>query len=75
MSGARFPHSLGPDRLTFGFRGGLEMLFSNSNTHEVQIPAKDLSGDPSSIAYLVRYLCDSLMTDKRRELFVLDDNV
>ena len=51
------------------------MLFSNSNTHEVQIPAKDLSGDPSSIAYLVRYLCDSLMTDKRRELFLLDDNV
>ena len=51
------------------------MLFSNQRKHELKLPAKDEAGEPSNIAFLVRYLCEKLMKDRRKDLFVLDDTV
>ncbi|KAI9711854.1 MAG: Ubiquitin- modifier 1 [Bogoriella megaspora] len=62
--------------LTIHFTGGLEMLFANQRIHTIKLPAVDPStSQPSTVAYLVRYLCDKLMTDQRKELFVLDGSV
>ncbi|GME48185.1 Beta-grasp fold ferredoxin-type [Neofusicoccum parvum] len=61
--------------ITVEFTGGLEMLFSNQRKHEIALPAKDESGQPATIAFLVRYLCKNTMRDHRKELFVLDDAV
>ena len=57
------------------FSGGLEMLFSNQRQHQLSIPATDESGDPANAGFLVRYLCQHLMNDRRKELFVLDETV
>lgn len=51
------------------------MLFDNEHKHKIQIPARDSEGAPTNIAYLVRYLCNHVMKDKRKELFVLDGSV
>lgn len=51
------------------------MLFSNERKLSLTIPAKDDNGSRSNIAFLVRYLCDTVMKDPRKELFVLDDTV
>lgn len=51
------------------------MLFSNQRKHILSIPTKDESGEASNVAFLVRYLCEDVMQDNRRELFVLDDTV
>jgi Urm1 (Ubiquitin related modifier) len=51
------------------------MLFANKNKHSVSIPAKDLQGLPVNIKYLVGYICQNLMQDSRKELFVVDDAV
>ncbi len=51
------------------------MLFDNEHKHKVQIPTKDNDGMPTNIAYLVRYLCDHVMKDKRKELFVFDGSM
>ena len=56
-------------------RGGLEILFSNERKHKISLPMKDASGGATNIAYLVRYLCDNLMKDPRKELFLLDGSV
>ncbi|KAL9108948.1 MAG: hypothetical protein Q9227_006344 [Pyrenula ochraceoflavens] len=61
--------------ITVEFTGGLEILFSNENKHKVTLPAKDEKSAPVNVAYLIRYLCDNLMKDQRRELFVVDDAV
>jgi hypothetical protein len=53
------------------FSGGLEMLFNNENKHEIQIPATSKDDAPVNVAYLVQYLCDNIMKDTRKELFVL----
>jgi ubiquitin related modifier 1 len=55
--------------------GGLEILFRNQKKYSLSLPAKDESGAPADIAFLVRYLCDKVMKDPRKELFVLDDTV
>ncbi len=57
------------------FSGGLEILFSNQKKYNISLPAKDESGEPANIAFLVRHLCDNVMKDARKELFVLDDTV
>jgi ubiquitin related modifier 1 len=57
------------------FSGGLEMLFSNESKHKIQIPGRDKDKVPVNIGYLVRYLCDNTMKDKRKELFVLDGSM
>jgi ubiquitin related modifier 1 len=51
------------------------MLFSNENRHEIQIPAMGKDNAPVNVAYLVQYLCDEVMKDKRKELFVLGDSM
>ncbi|KAF2817206.1 ubiquitin related modifier 1 [Mytilinidion resinicola] len=61
--------------ITVEFSGGLEMLFSNERKHKLSIAAKDESGLNSNVAFLVRYLCDNLMKDPRKDLFVLDGTV
>jgi len=55
--------------------GGLEILFSNQKKYSLSIPAEDESGAPPNVAFLVRYLCNKVMKDPRKELFVLDDTV
>ncbi|KAL8802195.1 MAG: hypothetical protein Q9182_003985 [Xanthomendoza sp. 2 TL-2023] len=72
MNTAR-PEELIP--ITVEFTGGLDMLFSNQRKHSISIPAIDEDGNPSNMAYLVRYMCDHLMKDRRKEFFVVDDNV
>lgn len=51
------------------------MLFSDQRKHKVSIPALDDSEQPSNVAFLIRWLCENLMKDPRKELFVLDDSV
>lgn len=55
--------------------GGLEILFSNQKNYSLTLPAKDESGAPANIAFLVRHLCEKVMRDPRKELFVLDGTV
>jgi ubiquitin related modifier 1 len=55
--------------------GGLELLFANQKKYSLSVPATDESGAPANVAFLVRYLCDKLMKDPRKEMFVLDDSV
>lgn len=51
------------------------MLFSNERKLALTIPAKNEDGTRSNIEFLVRHLCDTVMKDPRKELFVLDDTV
>ena len=55
--------------------GGLEMLFSNHRTHELEIPAIAQTGKPVTVGDLVLYLCREVMKDARKEMFVLDGHV
>lgn len=55
--------------------GGLELLFDNQKKYALEIPRQDESGLPSNVAFLVRYLCDKVMKDPRKDMFVLDDTV
>lgn len=55
--------------------GGLELLFSNQRKHRLSLPRSDEKGRPTNMAYLVRYLCENLMSDARRDMFVVDDTV
>ncbi|EUC51022.1 hypothetical protein COCMIDRAFT_245 [Bipolaris oryzae ATCC 44560] len=57
------------------FSGGLEILFANQKKCNLSLPAKDESGKPTDVAFLVRFLCDNVMKDPRKELFVLDGTV
>ncbi|KAH7402941.1 ubiquitin-related modifier 1 [Pyrenochaeta sp. MPI-SDFR-AT-0127] len=61
--------------VTIEFSGGLEILFSNQKTYSLLLPAKDDFGAPANVAFLVQHLCDKVMKDPRKELFVLDDTV
>ena len=56
-------------------RGGLELLFSNQRKHQIAIPRTDENGRSANLAFLVRYLCNNLMADKRKEMFVMDGTV
>ena len=57
------------------YSGGLELLFDNRKKYSLSIPSKDHTGAPSNVAFLVRYLCDKVMKDPRKDMFVLDDTV
>ncbi|KAF1833402.1 ubiquitin related modifier 1 [Decorospora gaudefroyi] len=61
--------------ITIEFSGGLEILFSNQKKYNLPLPFKDESGEPANVAFLVRHLCDNVMEDPRKELFVLDGTV
>ena len=51
------------------------MLFSDKRQHKISIPAFDEQRQPTTTAFLIRWLCENLMDDPRRELFVLDNSV
>jgi ubiquitin related modifier 1 len=57
------------------YSGGLEMLFSDQRKHKISLPTEDEQKQPSNVAFLIRWLCDHLMKDPRKEMFVLDDSV
>ncbi|THY39794.1 hypothetical protein D6C98_09875, partial [Aureobasidium pullulans] len=43
--------------------------------HKVSLPAQDQDGKPANIAFLIKHLCENLMTDQKKELFLLDESV
>ncbi len=51
------------------------MLFDNVTKQSVSLSKKADEGKPPTIGYLVNYLCDHLMKDPRKELFVVDGAV
>ncbi|KAG5655904.1 hypothetical protein KAF25_000824 [Fusarium avenaceum] len=55
--------------------GGLEMLFSNKRQHALVIPAADQDGKPANIANLIDHLCQNVMDDSRKDLFVLSNHL
>lgn len=55
--------------------GGLELLFSNNRKHQLSLPSSDEKGQAANLAFLVRYLCENLMKDQRKEMFVMDGTV
>ncbi|SLM35763.1 ubiquitin-like modifier 1 [Lasallia pustulata] len=57
------------------FSGGLELLFSNQRKHQISLPTKDEDGQTANVAFLVQYLCQHLMKDRRKELFVMGGTV
>lgn len=61
--------------ITVEFTGGLEILFANERKHKVTLPAQLENGTRPNISYLLQYLVDNVMKDRRKELFVLEDNV
>lgn len=56
-------------------RGGLEMLFSDQRRHLLSVPATDGNGQPVTVGWLVNYLCEEVMKDRRKDMFVLDGHV
>ncbi|KAK4938043.1 Ubiquitin-related modifier 1 [Elasticomyces elasticus] len=61
--------------ITVEFSGGLEMLFDNITKHPVSLSKDADNGNAPTVGYLVRYTCEHLMKDSRKELFVLDGAV
>jgi len=57
------------------YSGGLEMLFDNESKLKITIPGKNADGSATTVASLIRYLCDHAMRDSRKELFVLDGSM
>jgi len=51
------------------------MLFSNKRKHSLSVPAKDDTGNPVTVGWLISYLCEEVMKDTRKEMFVLDGHV
>jgi ubiquitin related modifier 1 len=50
------------------------MLFSNKRKHEIAMPIRNSNSSPT-VKDLVEYLCENIMQDPRKDLFVLDDSV
>ncbi|KAF2844930.1 ubiquitin related modifier 1 [Plenodomus tracheiphilus IPT5] len=61
--------------MTIEFSGGLEMLFANQKKYTLALPAQDEAAQPANVAFLVRHLCERVMKDPRKDLFVLDGTV
>ena len=51
------------------------MLFSDQRKHSLQVPAKDDKGIAVTVGWLVHHLCEEVMKDTRKEMFVLDGHV
>jgi ubiquitin related modifier 1 len=51
------------------------MLFADERKHKLSIPTKDDQGKAVNVGWLVKYLCEELMKDSRKEMFVLDGHV
>ena len=58
--------------ITVEFSGGLEMLFDNKPKHSITLPTTTAEGSTPNIAYLIKHICDNIMKDPRKELFLLD---
>jgi ubiquitin related modifier 1 len=58
-----------------GCSGGLEMLFSNKRKLSLSIPVQDNAGAPVNVAFLVQHLCENVMKDPRKDMFVLNGTV
>lgn len=61
--------------ITVEFTGGLEMLFDNIPSHHIKLPSKNTQVHNFTIGDLIPWLCENLMRDTRKELFVLEGNV
>ncbi|KAL8873932.1 MAG: hypothetical protein Q9174_000679 [Haloplaca sp. 1 TL-2023] len=72
MEGASVIKSREVVPLIVEFAGGLEMLFCDQRKHSVSLPKTDENGQPSTVDFLVRFLCEHVMKDHRKELFVID---
>jgi hypothetical protein len=51
------------------------MLFSDERKHSLAVPAKDDKGNAVTVGWLVDYLCEEVMKETRKEMFVLDGHV
>lgn len=51
------------------------MLFDDETKHSIALSKVADNGKPPTVGYLVQYICDHLMKDTRKELFVLDGAV
>jgi ubiquitin related modifier 1 len=51
------------------------MLFSNERKLSLSLPAKDNHGKNTTVAQLIDHLCEEIMKDPRKDLFVLDGSV
>jgi ubiquitin related modifier 1 len=51
------------------------MLFSDERKHKLLVPARDSKGDAVTVGWLVEHLCNEVMKDSRKEMFVLDGHV
>ncbi|KAK9447170.1 ubiquitin-related modifier 1 [Limtongia smithiae] len=54
------------------FSGGLEILFGGKRALKLSLSPSPTG--PATITDLVGTLCDKYMTDKRKDLFVIEDN-
>ncbi|GAO17164.1 uncharacterized protein UV8b_02731 [Ustilaginoidea virens] len=61
--------------LTVEFSGGLEMLFADQQHHSLKVPSKDEHGQPANLAFLIHHICENVMKDTRKELFILDSHL
>ncbi|KAH0543353.1 Ubiquitin- modifier 1 [Glutinoglossum americanum] len=61
--------------ITVEFTGGLEMLFSDQRKHQISVSPRDENGNAANVAFLIRYLCEEVMKDQRKDLFVLEETV
>jgi len=51
------------------------MLFSDQRKHELQMPMKSEEDGETMVKDLVIYLCEKVMKDKRKDMFVVDGKV
>jgi len=51
------------------------MLFDNISKHSVALPRLDAAGHPTTMGALIKYICEHLIKDPRKELFVLDGSM
>lgn len=51
------------------------MLFSDQRKMTLSVPAKDVKGVAVTVGWLVDHLCEEVMKDSRKEMFVLDGHV
>ncbi|PFH56140.1 hypothetical protein XA68_17009 [Ophiocordyceps unilateralis] len=61
--------------ITVEFSGGLEILFADQRHHSLVLPAQDSQGRPPTMAYLIHHLCQHVIQDTRKQLFVLDGHL
>ena len=51
------------------------MLFDNVTKHTVSLSNDAADEEPPTLGYLIRYICENLIKDPRKELFVVDGAV